>query len=51
VETAYELALKKGLPLPGKGTFHDFRKEIAIKNPKDLKRFLRAFDFFAPSFV
>ncbi|XP_049852887.1 adenosine deaminase-like [Schistocerca gregaria] len=47
-ETLWELAKKKGLQLPGKGTFQELRDALVIKDPVDLKYFLHPFLIFTP---
>ncbi|CAG7832828.1 unnamed protein product [Allacma fusca] len=48
-ETIYELALKKGLRLPGSGSFQDLKNYLVVKTPENLGTFLSRFDIILAS--
>ncbi len=49
-ETLFELLREKKLPLPGNGTFREFKRAVQVQDPKDLMHFLSGFRHFAPAF-
>lgn len=48
-ETIWELSKEKNLPMPGIGTFRDFRDALIVRDPIDLGHFLAPFAFILPA--